>query len=76
MSVQYSAATGVKCLRIENVSSTVAYFGYAVPGTSESDETWRIMKMTQLGDVTKIEYPNGTTSTNFSWTNRNTYSYS
>jgi hypothetical protein len=73
---QYSAATAPKCLRIEDVSTTVSYFGYAVPGTPESSPTWRIVRLTLTGSVAALEYANGDTSQNAAWADRASYTYS
>lgn len=68
--------TSPKCLRIDDVSDTVSYFGYAVPGTDDDDPVWRIMKMTQVGTVTNIQYAGGNTDYNSIWSDRLSYTYS
>ena len=65
-----------KCLRIDDVSATVSYYGYAVPGTADSESSWRIMRITVSGTETKIEYAGGNTNYNSVWNDRLGYSYS
>lgn len=62
--------------RIDFISDSLLYKGWADPGTSESDPAWRIQKVV-IGvddDVAKT-YPNGSTAFAFEWTERDNLTY-
>lgn len=62
--------------RLDEVSSSVSYFGYAAIGSAEGSALWKVKKMTVTGTVTKIEYADGNASYDNIWTNRASLSYS
>ena len=70
------AAVPPKCLRIDDASATVTYFGYAVPGTESSEASWRIVRLTLVGSETLLQYAGGNTDTNSVWNDRLSYTYS
>lgn len=59
-------------------SGNMIYTGWAQTGTASSDPNWRIMQQTFNGtnQMTDIKWPNGSTSYNFIWDSRSSYSYS
>ena len=67
--------TSPKCLRIDEPSATETYFGFAVIGSDPADPVWRIMKMTQVGTETLIQYSGGNTDYNSIWDDRLSYTY-
>lgn len=67
--------SGAKCLRMDDATPTVSYFGYATPGTSDTDPSWRIMRMTTSGTQTSIAYAGGNTDFDSVWADRLILSY-
>lgn len=63
-------------VRIDEPSSTTAYFGYADSGSDEADSVWLILKMTETGSITKLEFANGSDSFNQAWDDRASLTYS
>lgn len=61
---------------IDVASTTVTYFGFALPGTATSAETWRILKKSVSGTVTTFGYAGGVSTFTKTWDNRASYSYS
>jgi len=62
--------------KIDDVSSSVAYYGAALPGTLVTAAEWRIMKKTVVTTVTTYAWANGSSDFNCIWNNRATYTYS
>jgi len=58
----------MELLRVDpaNGSGATVYYGYATPGTSETESVWSIKRMSTVGNVLKYEYPyiTGTTMIN------------
>lgn len=58
----------MELLRVDPASGSGAtvYYGYATPGTSDTDSIWSIKRMSTVGNVLKYEYPyiTGTTMAN------------
>jgi len=54
------------------------YIGYAAPGTATSDTEWQIRKVTVDGDgnVTDVQFADGTNEFDKEWDERAGYSYS
>lgn len=69
-------STAPKCLRVDDASATVTYFGYAQIGSLDDAPVWRIMRLTISGTVTKIEFANGDTGYASVWDDRLGYTYS
>ena len=69
-----------EALRVDAISSTDSILGYAEIGTSETDTVWRLKRITKVGNITSIKYPelDGAASRtfNFSWDLRTSYTYS
>ena len=61
-----------------DVSSNPIYYGEALPGTAKSDSKWRIKKNTYdgSGNLTDIEWADGTYLFNKVWDDRANYTYS
>jgi hypothetical protein len=64
--------------RIEyNASNNPIYVGEAETGSGESDEKWRIKKLTYSGsNVTQIDWCEGSEGFKYKWSERTSYSYS
>lgn len=60
----------------DDVSASVSYFGFALPGTATSAPSWRIMKKNVVSTVTSYTYANGSTDFVNIWDNRASLSYS
>lgn len=61
----------------DEASSTVVYFGYALPGTLTSVASWKIKRLTDLGgNDFKVEYADGNANFDNIWDNRVSLSYS
>ncbi len=59
------------------VADQIIYKGLARPDASESALVWQISKMTYSGtDLTEINWAEGSSEFNYSWTDRATYTYS
>ncbi len=61
---------------IDEVSASVTYIGYADPDSLTSEAVWKIKKVTLVGDVTSIQYADGTSQYLYVWDDRTTYTYS
>jgi hypothetical protein len=68
--------SGAKCLRVDEVSADLTYFGYAIPGTLDAEPKWRIVRFSKTGTETKIEYSGGSTEYSAVWNDRGSISYS
>ena len=77
----YAAAETLSDIRgaadlIEKVSETVTILGFCKPGTvDETSETWSLMKIEQIGQLTSFKWANGICSYNLQWSERHTYDY-
>lgn len=73
-------AEDYEALRIDEISATDTIMGYAELGTAEGTLAWRLKRVTKVGNVTSITYPevSGTATRDFvfSWTSRAGYTYS
>jgi hypothetical protein len=61
---------------IDEASSTVTYFGWALPGASTSSAKFRIKKMTISGSVTTLLKADGNDDFDNVWDNRASLTYS
>lgn len=73
-------AEDFEALRIDEISATDTIMGYAELGTAEGTLAWRLKRITKVGAVTSITYPEisgvATRDFVFSWTSRAGYTYS
>lgn len=68
--------TPLYTIRVDAVSSTVTIVGKAVAGANESDPVWRLTEITDDGfGHISIKTVNGLTGFNYSWTDRNSYTF-
>ena len=60
-----------------DASGNLIYFGIAIPGTPQSVEEWQIRKLTYdgSGNLTRIQWANGTRDFASIWDNRTTLTY-
>ena len=56
--------------RQDDVSASVSYYGWAVPGTSVASALWRIMKKDVSGTETFYLFADGNTDFDNVWDNR------
>lgn len=63
--------------RWDYASATIRYQGHASPGAAETDEAWRIKRMTfdSQGRLTKTEYANSNANYRNVWANRASLTY-
>ena len=61
---------------IDEVSSSVSYFGFAPAGSAEGSALWKIKKLTVSGTVTKVQFADGNALYDNVWNNRASLSYS
>lgn len=61
---------------IDEASSSITYIGEASPGTSTSEDLWRIKKLEESGTVTSILMADGNDLFDNSWDDRASLSYS
>lgn len=74
--IKTSATPDVYAVQYDEVSSTTAYRGEAMPGTSASSSGWRIQKIVITnGEDVAITWAEGEVAFNKLWSNRLTYTY-
>ena len=61
--------------RIDEVNDTLFYIGWAVLGSSESDDVWKIKKIEQIDTVWKETYANGNQFYRNKWIDRDKLTY-
>lgn len=61
--------------RLNTSNSSVAYQGWADPGTSQSTSLWRIRRITSDNDDVYIDWADGNSNFDNSWANRQTLTY-
>jgi len=61
--------------RIDEVSDTLYYLGYAEYGSDERDEVWKIRKIQQVSGVWEQKYAYGNQHFRYAWEQRDTYPY-
>lgn len=64
-----------KTLRLD-ATPELAYHGLAAVGSSESDPVWQIKRLTDDGQLTKIEWADGNAEFDNVWANRASLQYS
>jgi hypothetical protein len=62
-------------VRLDKVSSSLTYIGYAVPGSSESASVWMIRRLSKSGNVTTIDFADSDSQFNNIWANRTGLTY-
>lgn len=62
-------------VRLDEISDTLFYVGYALIGSLDSEAKWLIIKYTTTGVVLKSEYANGVEAFNQVWNDRTTLTY-
>jgi len=62
-------------IRVDEVSDTLFYVGYAINGTGEGTNSWKIKRIQKVGNVWSIGYPNGSSNYTFNWSGRAGYTY-
>ena len=61
-------------IEIDEIDSSISYFGYALPGTTTSSASWKIKKVNINGDGS-VTWANGTAAFDKIWDNRLSYTY-
>lgn len=61
--------------RIDEVSDTLFYLGWAELATPESDPLWKIRRIQQIGTVWEQKYVNGDEFYRYVWDDRASYVY-
>jgi len=61
--------------RIDIVSDTLYYLGWAELGTSDSDNGWKIRRIQQVGSVWEQKYAYGNQFYRYKWSDRSLLSY-
>ena len=62
-------------IRYDN-DTTIEYFGFALPGTSELALKWKIMRITYAGEDWILEWADGNSNYDNVWHSRLTLEYS
>ena len=62
--------------RVDFVDPGIIYKGEAAPGSTEDAQSWRIKKITFVGEDIKEEWAEGTIDFNKIWSSRTSYIYS
>lgn len=62
--------------RVDMVTDTIFYKGWAEVGSTDSELVWRIAKVTISGEIVTTLYANGNADFVNSWDNRATYTFS
>jgi hypothetical protein len=60
---------------IDEVSATLTYLGWCVPGSATSSPVFRIKEIKKTGNVTTNRYVNGSMEYFYKWDDRAVYSY-
>ena len=66
----------IEANRVDVVSATVTYTGYALPGSDNDFPVWRITRATIASNVTSIEYADGNAQFDNVWADRASLTYS
>lgn len=61
--------------RIDEVSDTLFYLGWAELGSSESDKVWKIRRIQQVGNVWEQKYAYGNQFYRYKWNDRSILPY-
>ena len=61
--------------RVDFVDPDIIYKGEAAPGSTEDAQSWRIKKITFVGEDIKEEWAEGTAEFNKVWSSRESYNY-
>ncbi len=61
---------------IDEISKTLSYIGYALPGTATSSASWKILKLEVISNDTFKTFANGVSTFTNIWDNRLSYTYS
>ena len=61
--------------RIDEVSKTLFYLGWAELATDEGDPLWKIRRIQQVGSVWEQKYVNGNEFYRYIWDDRSGYVY-
>lgn len=61
--------------RVDVASATVTYVGEALPGTGNGDLGWKIKRISVSGDVTSINFADGSIQFDKEWDERANYTY-
>lgn len=62
-------------IRIDEVSSVLSYYGFAQPGTAETEAKWRIFRLDTSAGL-KIDWADGDDNFDNIWINRASLLYS
>lgn len=62
-------------VNIDESTSGTTYFGWAMPGSSESSSVWKIWKMTESGGITSFRKADGNDNFDNVWNNRTSLNY-
>ena len=62
-------------IRLDPYSGTTTYYGYAHPGTYDTDPTWRIKKYTISGTTGVFQYADGDKYFDNVWADRTGLTY-
>lgn len=57
-------------INIDETVTGITYFGYAVPGTKDTDAKWRIFRLTEVTGISKIRKADGDDKFDNIWDNR------
>lgn len=63
-------------IKIDDVSSSISYYGWAEPGILSSTAKWRILRKSTNGTIKSYQWAEGSTSFSFIWDSRASLSYS
>ena len=77
--IQGQPGTGIEmeyAKRVDFVDQDIIYKGEAAPGSTEDAQSWRIKKITFVGEDIKEEWAEGTIDFNKIWSSRTSYIYS
>ena len=61
--------------RIDEVSTTLTYFGSAAVGSSEGSAVWKIKRLSISGAITSVAYADGNINYDNIWANRASLTY-
>lgn len=61
--------------RVDDVDDNTSYYGFALPGSLDSEAKWKILKKTTSGTVKSYKWANGAATFISIWNNRASLTY-
>jgi len=63
-------------IKVDEVSDSLTYVGRAARNSATDKPVWQLMKVTETGTITDVQWAEGRDDFKFTWDDRTSYSYS